>query len=129
MAFAALLQDAEAVRPEIVRVIDHVVARIVDSERAARFHNDTGRGHRCCAESRRARRLRRHRGWRRRLAKFLDADQNIPLMEFIFYAHILQQNHTARFRMCSNEKGHWFIFQRALRFRFNLLVVRQQDLK
>lgn len=105
MAFAALLQDAEAVRPEIVRVIDHVVARIVDSERAARFRGDTGRRHRC-AESRGARRLRRHRGWRRRLAEFLDADQNIPLMEFIFYAHILQQNHTAKFRMCSNEKGH-----------------------
>lgn len=103
MAFAALLQDAETVRHEIVRVIDHVVARIVDSERTARFHGDAGRRHRG-AESRLARRLRRHRGRRRWLAEFLDADQNIPLMEFIFYAHILQQNHTARFRMCLNEK-------------------------
>lgn len=95
MAFAALLQDAEAVLREFVRLIDHVVAWIVDSEWTARFHGDAGCRHRC-AESRGSRRLRRHRGWRRRLAEFLDTDQNTPLMEFIFYTHILQQDHTRR---------------------------------
>lgn len=91
MAFAALLQDAEAVLREFVRLVDHVVARIVDSERTTRFHGAAGCRHRC-AESRGTRRLRRHRGWRRRLAELLDTDQNTPLMEFIFYTHILQQD-------------------------------------
>lgn len=98
MAFAALLQDAEAVLREFMRLIDHVVAGIVDSERAARFRGDAGRRHRC---DRGTRRLRRHWGWRRRLAEFLDTDQDTPLMELIFYTHILQQDHTRR---CSHEK-------------------------
>lgn len=93
MAFATLLQNAEAVRYEIVRVIGHVVVWIVDSEGRARFNDDAGRWHR--RVERRTRRLRRHRWrWRRRwrrLTEFLDAHQNVSLMEFIFYTHILQQ--------------------------------------
>lgn len=84
MAFVALLQHAEALRHETVRVISRVVTRIVSSEGATRVH---GCRRRC---KRRTRRLR-HRGRRRRLAKFLDANQNVLLMEFIFYTHILKR--------------------------------------
>lgn len=83
MAFVALLQHAETVRHEIVRVIGRVVARITDSEGAARVHGDPGR--------RRTRNFRRHRGRRWRLAELLDAHQNVLLMELILYTHILQQ--------------------------------------
>lgn len=92
MAFAALLQHAEAVRHEIMRIIGQVVARIVDSEGTGRFDGDAGR--RCRRAERRAHRLHRHRGRWQRFAEFLDAHQNVPLMEFIFYTHILQQEIT-----------------------------------
>lgn len=92
MAFAALLQHAVAVRHEIVRVIGQVVARIVDSEGTGRFDGDAGCRRR--RAERRAHRLHRHQGRWKRFAEFLDAHQNVTLMEFIFYTHILQQEIT-----------------------------------
>lgn len=94
MTFAALFQHAEAVRYEIVCIIGQVVARIVDSKGTGRFDGDAG-GRRRRVE-RRAHRFHRHRGRWQRFAEFLDAHQNVPLMEFIFYTHILQQEITRR---------------------------------
>lgn len=89
MAFAALLQHAEAVRYEIVWVIGQIVARIVDSEGTGRVDGDADAGCRRRRAERRAHRFHRHRGRWQRFAEFLDAHQNVPLMEFIFYTHIL----------------------------------------
>jgi len=91
MAFAALLQHAEAVRHEIVRIIGQVIGWIVDSEGTGRFDGDAGCRRRA---ERRAHCLHRHRGRWKRFAEFLDAHQNVPLMKFIFYTHILQHEIT-----------------------------------
>jgi len=99
MAFAALLQHAEAVRHEVVRVIGQVVARIVDSEGTGRFDGDAGCRRR--RVERRNHRLHRHRRRWQRFAEFLDAHQNVPLMKFIFYTHILQQEIIRRCLVCT----------------------------
>lgn len=83
MALFAPFQDTEALRHEIMSVADDAGVRRGRTDAVVGAAGFAAFGRRF-----RFRARRRRRGF----AKFLDAHQNVLLMELIFYSHILQRN-------------------------------------